>query len=385
MQRITISNRVDEQTLASYEQCVEVLRRHFPPIIVFLYAIPRPNQDGSLGWWSDRQGQPIPINNLTDTEQFKLKKKLLKYQDAIKSLAAELSERGEKQEASRLSALLSPSFTLECYAIDDEPVLANWGIPPSPPSTLAEMQNNLLMTTTKNRGAKGYLWILLGLLLVLSLIWLYWQRGLLPPHHQSETNQSTTLLSSTELSKNNPSISLSKKDNFGQIRINLRWDQVTSTSPIDLDIGAFIRLKNKSKFGVEALSHSFGNNDKPPYVTLQRDERSGNNRDGEWLFVNGSQWENIDEILIYSFIYDGALNWQGTNASVTLYIPDQTPIVSRLTNKVTDKNVGVIARLVNVDGDIKVERVDRFFSSRKDIDKAYGWGFEWSRTKGKSD
>ena len=186
------------------------------------------------------------------------------------------------------------------------------------------------------------------------------------------------------MSKNNPSVNLSKKDNFGQIRINLRWEQATSTLPIDLDIGAFIRLKNKSKWGVEALSRAFGHDDKPPFVTLQRDERSGNNRDGEWLFVNGSQWQNIDEILIYSFIYDGTANWQGTNASVTIYIPDQTPIVSRLTDEATNKSVGVIARLVNVGGDIKVERVDKFFRDRMDVDKAYGWGFDWHKTAGKS-
>ena len=95
MQRITVSNPVDEQTLASYEQSVGVLRRHFPPTIIFVYAIPRANQDGTLGWWSERQGQPVPISALTDAEQSSVKEKLQQYQDAIKNLATELSERGE--------------------------------------------------------------------------------------------------------------------------------------------------------------------------------------------------------------------------------------------------------------------------------------------------
>ena len=92
--------------------------------------------------------------------------------------------------------------------------------------------------------------------------------GVFQPHHQPEIHQPPKTPSLTELSKNNPSINLSKKDNFGQIRINLRWEQTTSTLPIDLDIGAFIRLKNKSKWVVESLSRSFGLDDTPPFVTL---------------------------------------------------------------------------------------------------------------------
>lgn len=376
MQRIAVSNPVDEQTLASYEQSVAVLRRHFPPTIIFLYAIPRASQDGTLGWWSERQGQPVPISSLTDAEQSSVKEKLHQYQAAIKNLVAELNARGEPHAADRLNALLSNSSTQECYAVGDEPVLVYWGLPTSTP-----VQNHTKpITTAKTR----YLWQLLALLLALLLGWLCWQLGLFQQDHQPDIHQPPQTSSLTELSKNNPSVNLSKKDNFGQIRINLRWEQATSRLPIDLDIGAFIRLKNKSKWGVEALSRAFGHDDKPPYVTLQRDERSGNNRDGEWLFVNGSQWQNIDEILIYSFIYDGTANWQGTNASVTIYIPDQTPIVSRLTDESTTKSVGVIARLVNAGGDIKVERVDRFFRDRMDVDKAYGWGFDWHKTAGKS-
>ena len=54
-----------------------------------------------------------------------------------------------------------------------------------------------------------------------------------------------------------------------------------------------------------------GNHDQPPYLLLQEDLREGNDVDGEWLFVNGSHWQDIDEVLIYSFIYAGTDNWQG--------------------------------------------------------------------------
>lgn len=126
------------------------------------------------------------------------------------------------------------------------------------------------------------------------------------------------------------------------------------------------------------MSKFLGNYDKPPYLLLQQDLREGNDQDGEWLFINGSYWQDIDEVLIYSFIYGGADNWQGTNATITIYVPDQPPIISTLTDSNQRNNVAAIARLKNVDGNINVERLDRLFPDRKSLDKHYGWGFEWT-------
>ncbi|MFV7247109.1 tellurite resistance domain protein, partial [Citrobacter cronae] len=74
----------------------------------------------------------------------------------------------------------------------------------------------------------------------------------------------------------------------------------------------------------------------------------------------------------------GTDNWQGTNASVTLYVPEQQPITSMLTDSDQRNNVAAIARLKNVDGNIQVERLDRFFPDRESMDKHYGWGFKWT-------
>ena len=83
-------------------------------------------------------------------------------------------------------------------------------------------------------------------------------------------------------------------------------------------------------------------------------------------------------MLIYSFIYEGTDNWQDTDATITVYVPDQPPISSTLINGNERNNVAAIARLKNVDGDIKVERLNSFFPDRKSLDKYYGWGFEWT-------
>ena len=93
--------------------------------------------------------------------------------------------------------------------------------------------------------------------------------------------------------------------------------------------------------------------------------------------------EQLDEVLIYAFIYSGASNWQNTQATITIHIPGQPPITTRLTEGGDDRPVGVIARLINVDGTIKVERINQYFDDRESIDQAFGWGLEWHPTKGK--
>ncbi|MFP3435115.1 tellurium resistance protein TerA, partial [Paraburkholderia sp. SIMBA_061] len=74
----------------------------------------------------------------------------------------------------------------------------------------------------------------------------------------------------------------------------------------------------------------------------------------------------------------GVASWDKTDGVVTLHIPEQPPIETRLTEGSNRHNMCAIARLVNENGTIKVERINEFFGGHKDMDKALGWGFRWS-------
>ncbi|CAM3791428.1 TerD family protein [Rahnella bruchi] len=197
-------------------------------------------------------------------------------------------------------------------------------------------------------------------------------------------------LSKVSLTKEKPSISLAKRHSFGEIKINLNWNQGSAASGgmfggmfskskgVDLDLGAFVELQDGTKGVVQALGNTFGRLNSEPFVELQGDDRTGQVADGEWLHVNGREWKNIRQVLIYAFIYEGAASWDKTDGVVTLHIPEQPPIETRLTEGPDRHNMCAIARLVNENGAIKVERINQFFSGHKDMDKALGWGFRWS-------
>ncbi|WP_292992950.1 tellurite resistance domain protein [Pantoea sp.] len=376
MQRLTRSAPIDDLTLKSYEETVAIIHRHLPPSLALLFATARQNPEGNLEWWTARQGVAAPLSSLSDEEQNAIQAKRQQYTDTIASLTEQLTARGETKSAQALQTLLTHSQMLPCYGVGGEPVFANWAIPP---------EVSPAIIPPESRTKRHFPWLLLLLLLLLLLALGGWWFM----NHQREspalsvTPQTSAVADApkpvkTELTQANPSVNLAKGTDFGRITVNLSWQQGQNKKPVDLDLAAFIRLKNGKNAGVEALSKYFGDYDKAPFMLLQKDLRDGDNKDGEWLFINGSQWQEIDEVLIYSFIYGGANNWSGLDANITLSVPDQTPISSSVVNKGQRNDVAAIARIKNVNGGIKVERLNSFFPDRETLAKHYGWHFEWT-------
>ena len=205
-------------------------------------------------------------------------------------------------------------------------------------------------------------------------------------------------LSKITLTKNQTSINLKKRDDFGKISVNLNWNQRPNTDKaapkkgllsdlfkqhsaggIDLDIGAMVHLKGGEKTLIQALGDRFGSLQSAPYVCLRADDRTGQVTGGEWLDINGQQWANIEEVFIFAFIYEGAPNWAQTDGVVTVNVPEQPPIETRLTEGAGNLPMCAIARLVNQQGSINVERINQYFKGHQDMDKAFNWGFSWKK------
>ena len=138
-----------------------------------------------------------------------------------------------------------------------------------------------------------------------------------------------------------------------------------------------IRLQDGSRDCVQALGNRFGELQRPPFIRLRGDDRTGAVSEGEWLDINGSQWAQISEVLVYAFIYEGVPNWDATDGVVTLHVQGQQ-IETRLTEGNPRYRMCAIARLLNENGSIRVERINRYFSDHRSMDKAFGWGFRWT-------
>lgn len=189
------------------------------------------------------------------------------------------------------------------------------------------------------------------------------------------------------LDKKTPSISLEKKaQGFGEIVVNLNWNQGSggkgffgrlTSRKIDLDLGCLFKLSDGRPGAVQALGGNFGSLQQPPYIQLMGDDRSGASAAGEFLHINGQQWRQLDRVLLFAMIYEGAPNWAETDAVVTLTIPGQPTLELRVDSHRNDQRMCALAMLENQGGNIKVTKLVEYFADHRVLDQAYGFGLRW--------
>lgn len=183
--------------------------------------------------------------------------------------------------------------------------------------------------------------------------------------------------------KKGQKVNLKKKASVGEVLINLNWDQpkkrfLFSPRPIDLDLGCLFELKNGRKGTVQALGNAFGRLDQEPWIALDGDDRTGASAGGENLRINGAKISEIQRVLVFTFIYEGAADWQTANGVVTLRYPGNEDIIVRMDEYNNARRMCAIALLENDGGDgFSVEKQVRFFDGHAQMDKAYNWGLRW--------
>ena len=197
-------------------------------------------------------------------------------------------------------------------------------------------------------------------------------------------------LSKVTLTKSAPSVSLTKGAG-GQMRVNLSWNAKPEAAGggggffkkltgggrgIDLDLGCLWELSDGTKGVVQALGNQFGALDRPPYVLLDGDDRSGGG--GENLVVNLDKLPSIKRILVFAFIYDGVPAWDKADGVVTLYPQGQAPIEVKL-DEHSGSRMCALALLENAGGALQIRREVRYIDGAQDkLDQAYGWGMDWT-------
>ena len=189
------------------------------------------------------------------------------------------------------------------------------------------------------------------------------------------------------LEKKGSSISLEKKSQgFGEIVINLNWHQggggkgffgrLTSRK-VDLDLGCLFKLRDGRAGAVQALGNSFGSLQQPPYIQLMGDDRTGASAAGEFLHINGRHWDELERIVTFALIYEGAPNWAETDAVVTIQTPDQPTLEIRLDSHRNDQRMCALVLLENQGGNIKVTKLVEYFQDHRYLDQAYHFGLRW--------
>lgn len=206
-------------------------------------------------------------------------------------------------------------------------------------------------------------------------------------------------LSKVTLTKEAPSVSLTKQGGTsGTMRVNLNWQvrkqfkgwgaklgrAVAAHSDLDLDLCALYELTDGRKGVVQALGNAFGSLDRPPYIHLDGDDRTGALSSGENLTINLDHKDQLRRVVIFVTIYEGARSFADLDATVTLQPQHGAPVDFSLGECTVPSTVCALALITNTGSDLVVQREARFLvpdrgvSPQRTIDYAYGWGMNWT-------
>jgi tellurite resistance protein TerA len=202
-------------------------------------------------------------------------------------------------------------------------------------------------------------------------------------------------LSKVTLTKSSPTVSLTKQGSAsGKLHVNLNWKarpaqaeqpkgflkrmSAAAQPGIDLDLGCLYELADGRKGVIQALGNQFGDLDRPPYIFLDGDDRSGASSGGENLYVNLAHAGEIRRVLVFACIYQGASAFDQAEGVVTLTPATGAPIEVQLDEAAGTSRMCAVALLENSGNDLTVRREVRYINGAQDaLDQAYGWGMDW--------
>ncbi|WP_228835406.1 TerD family protein [Nocardia abscessus] len=212
------------------------------------------------------------------------------------------------------------------------------------------------------------------------------------PGWVAATGQSSGKLSLTE---DFPSVSLTALGaTSGIMRVNLSWTSPSGTSEgaaLDLDLCCFWELADGRKGDIRPVG-DFGSLERPPFIRLDADDRSGTGAAGENLEIDLGHTAEFRRILVFATLYDGAADFRGIRATAALY-PAGVPPIELTVDGCTDGSRDVVLVLIeNTGADLVLRREGRFVPPPPnrprwgvtEVDKAYHWGLDWVRGTGKS-
>lgn len=185
-------------------------------------------------------------------------------------------------------------------------------------------------------------------------------------------------------------------DGFESFMIGVAWDNIRTENSgmfgkwfkkvrkigVDLDVGCLYEMQDGTRGSIQAFGEKFGDFNEPPFISLSGDERTGDKEgDDEYLLVNGEKWKDIKRVLVYIYIYKGALSWSELNPQIVIDVPGESDLYVTLNAHDDALSLCAVGELENVRGGIKLTNRTEYFPGHEEMDRAFGYGLEWADGK----
>ncbi|WP_338702519.1 tellurium resistance protein [Streptomyces sp. Q6] len=193
---------------------------------------------------------------------------------------------------------------------------------------------------------------------------------------ETPRNEGVAARRTVELTRSTPAARITSR---GALQVNLNW---SAASHADLDLGCLVRTRDGRGTAIQPLGEAFGSLTEWPYVSLDQDDRTGSSSDGETLRVSLEHRNKFSKLLVYVYVYEGAVDFRHLRGVVTVTAPDGEWHI-RLDDSPKGATACAIAMLTPGDRSLDLRREVVWFTPhlfrthQQQIDTAYGFGFEW--------
>lgn len=199
-------------------------------------------------------------------------------------------------------------------------------------------------------------------------------------------------LSKVRLDKRGESHKISLSKNIGSqvFHVNLQWDQPSGGNRsglfgkllgggggADLDLGCMWRDRHGNQGVIQPLGNSFGSQSSPPYIFLDKDDRSGASADGENMSI--FRPDEMSKVVVFAMIYAGTANFSNVNARLTISDGKGGEILIPLNAPDSRRSFCAVALITNDGQSIQFQKEERYFADHIECDDHYGFGFRWQR------
>jgi tellurite resistance protein TerA len=207
--------------------------------------------------------------------------------------------------------------------------------------------------------------------------------------------ESKVKLSKVRLDKQGEShkVSLDKDAGRQIFHVNLQWDQPSGQNQggffgrllggggggADLDLGCMWRDRQGNQGVIQPLGNNFGSKNSPPYIFLDKDDRSGAAVDGENMHI--FRPDEMDMVVIFAMIYEGTADFSKVGARLTISDGKGGEILIPLNTPDSRRTFCAVALITNDGKSIQFRKEERYFSGHKECDQHYGFGFRWTAGK----
>jgi tellurite resistance protein TerA len=179
------------------------------------------------------------------------------------------------------------------------------------------------------------------------------------------------------------SVDLRKGGGTQPLHINLNWSATveggarrSAVAVPDLDLGCMFEMLDGLKGVIQPLGNSFGNAHGPPWIWLDKDDRSGHDADGENLWVYRP--DLLKRMMVFGLIYEGAPDFKSVAATLSVREADGTETVVHLDNPYANRVYCAILLVTNTGSSVEIRKEEQYFRTGSEADRQYRFGFRWS-------